>query len=62
MVGDLSVDCPKCGERFSSSLQIDEATFVKLRLIEHLEFCRNCGYPHRFSKADYYFFEPQVPG
>lgn len=57
MGGELSLSCPSCGERFPSALPLDEATFVKVRLIDHAESCRNCGHTQSFTKGDYYFFE-----
>lgn len=45
------------GERFPSALPLDEATFVKVRLIDHAESCRSCGHTQSFTKGDYYFFE-----
>jgi hypothetical protein len=57
MVEELSVTCPHCGKRFASALQMDEETFSRIRIIEHIECCRQCGQANRFHKQDYYFFE-----
>ena len=57
MAAELSLSCLNCGRRFPSALRLDEATFQKIRLIEHTESCRHCGFAERFEKADYYFYE-----
>jgi hypothetical protein len=58
--GELSLTCPTCGRRFASALQIDAATFVRLRIVEHHECCHVCGSVHRYQRGDYFFFVKSI--
>jgi RNase P subunit RPR2 len=51
----LSLICPSCSTPFASSIQMDRATFEKIRIDSVLERCPNCHHAARFQKADYSF-------
>ena len=51
----LSLICPRCGASFASALQMDPATFEKIRMDTLLEHCPSCGHAANFSKPDYRF-------
>jgi transcription elongation factor Elf1 len=50
----LSLECPRCGKRFASAMQMDAATFDAIRL-ESMLGCSVCGHAARFRKDDYAF-------
>jgi len=58
--GELSLTCRTCGRRFASALQIEVATFLKLRIVDHHECCHACGSVHRYQKTDYFFFVASI--
>ena len=58
----LSLVCPQCGAPFSSTLQMDAATFEKIRMDTMLERCTSCGHAAYFSKPDYRFLPSASPG
>jgi hypothetical protein len=51
----LSVICPSCSTPFASAIQMDRATFAKIRVDSILERCPVCHDAARFQKADYAF-------
>lgn len=51
----LSLVCPQCEESFPSAMQMDPATFEKIRMDRMLEHCTSCGHAAYFSKPEYRF-------
>ena len=57
----LTLVCPHCGEAFPSMMQMDRATFAKIRLQSVLEHCSVCGKAARFEKADCFYVLDEGP-
>jgi hypothetical protein len=51
----LSLACPQCGAEFASAIQMDAATWAKIKLENNIERCSSCGFSKRYQKSDYFF-------
>lgn len=51
----LSLSCPDCGAKFTSTIQMDPDTWVGIEVENNLERCSCCGFFRRYQKFDYFF-------
>ena len=48
-MGTIILRCPKTGEEYASSIEMDEASFIRLPDIKVKALCPHCGDEHTWS-------------